>query len=42
MRLGSAAPGFAVAGRLYAYTFISSPPFTAESGREFYARAIED
>jgi predicted permease len=41
LHLQSTDPGFEVAGRLYAYTFISTPPFTSQSGREFYARAIE-
>jgi predicted permease len=40
-RLQTTDPGFKVDGRLYAYTFLSLPPFTPESGREFYSRAIE-
>ena len=34
-------PGFAVAGRLYAYAFIPTPPFTPDTGRQFYSRATE-
>jgi predicted permease len=41
LHLQATDPGFAVSGRLYAYTFISMPPFTLQSGREFYATAIE-
>jgi putative ABC transport system permease protein len=41
LRLQATDPGFAVAGRLYAYTFIPTPPFTPDTGREFYSRAIE-
>jgi putative ABC transport system permease protein len=41
LRLEATDPGFAVAGRLYAYVFIPTPPFTPDTGREFYARAIE-
>ena len=41
LRLQATDPGFAVAGRLYAYIFIPSPPFTSERRREFYAQAAE-
>jgi predicted permease len=41
LRLQATDPGFAVDGRLYAYTFVPSPPFTPESGRTFYIQAIE-
>ncbi|MPY91030.1 MAG: FtsX-like permease family protein [Luteitalea sp.] len=41
LRLQATDPGFEVARRLYAYTFIPSPPFTPESGREFYSQALE-
>ena len=34
-------PGFAVDGRLYAYTSIPSPNLTAESRRELYSQALE-
>ena len=41
VRLEATDPGFAVAGRLYAYVFIPTPPFTPDTGREFYSRATE-
>jgi putative ABC transport system permease protein len=41
LRLQATDPGFAVADRLYAYTFIPTPPFTPESGRQFYSQAVE-
>ena len=34
-------PGFDVAGRIYAYTAVSSPPFTPETRRSFYSQALE-
>jgi predicted permease len=34
-------PGFAVANRLFAHTFIPTPPFTRESGLQFYSQAID-
>ena len=40
-RLQNTDPGFQVARRLYAYAFIPAPPFTPETGREFYSRALE-
>jgi predicted permease len=40
-RLDATDPGFAVNGRLYAYVFIPTPPFTPVTGREFYAQATE-
>ncbi|HLG57134.1 MAG TPA: ABC transporter permease [Vicinamibacterales bacterium] len=39
VRMQSTDPGFAVAGRLYAYTFI--PTSTPESARQFYSLAID-
>jgi predicted permease len=41
LRLQATDPGFEVAGRLYAYLWIPTPPFTPESGREFYAHALD-
>jgi putative ABC transport system permease protein len=41
LRMQTTDPGFKVAGRLYAYTFIPTPPSTRESGRAFYAQAIQ-
>ena len=41
LRLQATDPGFDVAGRLYAYTWIPSPPFTPESRREFYSQSLE-
>jgi len=41
LRIQAADPGFAVANRLYAYTFIPTPPFTPDSGRQFYSQAVE-
>jgi predicted permease len=40
-RMQTSDPGFAVADRLYAHTFISTPPSTLEGGLQFYARAVE-
>jgi len=41
LRLHATYPGFAVAGRLYAYTFLPSPPFAPDARREVYAQALE-
>jgi len=41
LRLRSVNPGFAVRNRLYAWTFVSPPEFTRETGREFYTQAVE-
>jgi predicted permease len=41
LRLRATDPGFAVKNRLYAWTFISPPEFTPETGRRFYTRAVE-
>ena len=41
MRLQATDPGFAIANRLYAYVYIPTPPFTPDSGRAFYTRAVE-
>jgi putative ABC transport system permease protein len=41
LRLRTTYPGFAVAGRLYAYTFLPSPPFAADARREVYTQALD-
>jgi predicted permease len=41
LRLHAMDPGFTVAGRLYAYTFLPSPPFAPDGRREVYAQALE-
>ena len=41
LRLYSIDPGFAVDGRLYAYTFLPAPPATPESRQAFYGRMLE-
>jgi putative ABC transport system permease protein len=41
VRLQSTDPGFDVDGRLYAYTFVPSPPFTPEHRRAAYTQAME-
>ena len=41
VRLHGTYPGFAVAGRLYAYTFLPSPPFAQDARRALYARALD-
>jgi putative ABC transport system permease protein len=41
LRLHATYPGFAVAGRLYAYTFLPSPPFAPDARPELYAHALE-
>ena len=41
LRLHATYPGFAVAGRLYAYTFLPSPPFAPDARREVYAQALD-
>jgi predicted permease len=40
-RLHATYPGFAVAGRLYAYTFLPSPPFAPDARQELYAQALD-
>ena len=37
----SADPGFAVTGRLYAYTYITTPGLTPPDGRQIYLNALE-
>ena len=41
VRMQLADPGFAVAGRLYAYAYISTPGVSAASGHQIYSRAID-
>ena len=41
LRLHATSPGFDVAGRLYAYTFLPSPPIAPDARRELYARALD-
>jgi predicted permease len=41
VRLHGTYPGFAVAGRLYAYTFLPSPPFAPDARRALYAGALD-
>ena len=42
VRMQTADPGFAVAGRLYAFVFISTPGVSPATGREIYSRAVEE
>jgi len=42
VRMQTADPGFAVNGRLYAYSFIATPGITPAATRQIYARAIEE
>jgi predicted permease len=41
VRLHGTYPGFAVAGRLYAYTFLPSPPFAPDARPALYTRALD-
>jgi putative ABC transport system permease protein len=41
VRMQTIDPGFAVDGRLYAYTYLPSAPGSGESPRDFYRRALE-
>jgi predicted permease len=41
LRMQLADPGFAVAGRLYAFTYVSTPGVTPADGRLIYANALE-
>ncbi len=41
LRLRDVNPGFAIKNRLYAWTFVSPPEFTPETGRQFYIQAVE-
>lgn len=42
VRMQTADPGFAVSGRLYAYSFISTPGITPATTRQIYSRAIDE
>jgi predicted permease len=42
VRMQTADPGFAVDGRLYAYSFISTPGITPAATRQIYSRAIDE
>jgi predicted permease len=42
VRMQTADPGFAVAGRLYAFAFISTPGVSPATSRQIYSRAIEE
>jgi putative ABC transport system permease protein len=41
LRLHATSPGFGVAGRLYAYTFLPSPPVPADARHALYTEALE-
>jgi predicted permease len=41
LRLYATDPGFDVAGRLYAYTFLPSPPFPPDARYDVYAKALD-
>jgi predicted permease len=41
LRLHATYPGFDVAGRLYAYTFLPSPPFAPDARRDLYTQALD-
>jgi len=41
LRMQLADPGFAVEGRLYAFTYVSTPGITPSDGRLIYANALE-
>jgi len=41
LRLHATYPGFDAAGRLYAYTFLPSPPFAPDARQELYAQALD-
>ena len=41
LRMQAADPGFAVASRLYAYTYISTPGIAPADGRQIYSNALE-
>ena len=42
VRMQTADPGFAVNGRLYAYSFIPTPGITPATSRQIYSRAIDE
>ena len=41
LRVHSTDPGFETSGRLYAYTFLPSPPFPPDADQNVYARALD-
>lgn len=41
LRMHATDPGFDVAGRLYAYTFLPSPPFAPDARHDLYAKALD-
>jgi len=41
LRLHATYPGFAVAGRLYAHTFLPSPPFAPDARQDVYTRVLD-
>ena len=41
LRVQSTDPGFETSGRLYAYTFLPSPPFPPDAHQNVYARALD-
>ena len=41
LKLYATDPGFDVAGRLYAYTFLPSPPFPPDARYDVYAKALD-
>jgi len=42
VRMQTADPGFAVNGRLYAYSFISTPGIASAATRQIYSRALDE
>ena len=42
VRMQTSDPGFAVAGRLYAYAYISTPGVSPATGRQIYSRALDE
>jgi predicted permease len=42
VRMQTADPGFAVNGRLYAYSFVATPGTTPATSRQIYSRAIDE
>jgi putative ABC transport system permease protein len=42
VRMQTSDPGFAVAGRLYAYVYVSTPGVSLATGRQIYSRAIDE
>jgi len=41
LRFEDTDPGFAIANRLFATIYVSPPEFTVETGRQFYAQALD-